>query len=126
MAYFIFYFYRHFSRLDVENQGYLLERSTPLFIQLNLAIWLAREPNNFRKFKDLDSNLSLFRLDTNLDEYETLVNQLKVLTGLSRPNQVAVLFYLILFDGHDSIPQSLVEIELMNELIFVFCIKTTR
>ena len=126
MAYFIFYFYRHFSRLDEENQGYLLERSTPLFIQLNLAIWLTRESNNFRKFKDLDSNLGLFRSDTNLDQYETLVNQLKVLTGFSLPDQVAVLFYLILFDGHDSIPQSLIEIELMNELIFVFCIKTTR
>jgi hypothetical protein len=103
-----------------------MEKSIPLFIQLNLATWLTRDSNNFQLFKELSSNLNLFRPDTNLDNYETLVNQLKCLKGLNHRDQVAVLFYLILFDGHDSIPQSLVEIELMNELIFVFCIKTTR
>jgi hypothetical protein len=120
------FFSRHFSRLDEDNQRYLMERSNPRFIQLNLAIWLIRESNNFIKFKDITSQLGLFRPDTDLNEYETLVNQLNVLSGLRDRDQLAVFFYLILFDGHDAIPQSLVEIELMNELIFVFFVKTSR
>jgi len=121
-----FKFSRHFSRLDEDNQRYLMERSTPRFIQLNLAIWIIRESNNFRKFKDITSQLGLFRPDTDLNEFETLLNQLNVLSGLRDRDQLAVFFYLILFDGHDAIPQSLVEIELMNELIFVYFVKTTR
>ena len=61
-----------------------------------------------------------------MDEYEALVNQLKVLTGLTQPDQRAVFYYLILFDDHDSIPQSLMETDLMNAIIFDVFIKLAR
>jgi hypothetical protein len=103
-----------------------MAQSTPHFIQLILYSHFVQKLNNFDKFKDLNFHLNLFRSDANLDEYEALVNQLKVLKGLGQPDQKAVLFYLILFDDHDSIPQSMVETELLNTIIFDVFIKLTR
>jgi hypothetical protein len=143
-----------FKRLTVENQRRLLERNTPLYIQLNLGIYLSQDQvkmendpdeeasvtttlpprsqcfsTNFLKFIAVESKMKSFLPTANLDEYGLLVNQLRVLSDLKNPDQRAMLSYMILFNNDDFLlfidNQGLEDTNMMNEIIFDSYVRTT-
>jgi hypothetical protein len=145
------FFCSQFRRLTVENQRRLLERNTPLYIQLNFGIYLSYDDvtrkieshsddastansncwsKNFVNFKHLESRVQMFRPTVNLDDLGVMVNQLKVLSQPIDRDQRALLAYLILFNNDDSLlltdNQGLEDTSMMNEIIFDSFIQTTN
>jgi hypothetical protein len=127
-----------FHRLNADNKRLVLDRNTPLYIQLCLGTYLSQDhvkledvtnyqsppdfPSNFVNFKHLNSRINLFRPDTNLDEYGSLVNQLRVITQINRIDQKALLAYATLFDCDESVTLSdnegLEDTNMMSEIMF--------
>ena len=116
--------------MNFTNRKRLLERNTPLYIQLRLGSYLSKNPfssnpkkaNNFTNFKRLASQFELFRPDANLEEYEQLLDQLQTVTFLNRPDQRSLLAYVVLFCCDDLIyigdNESLEDSTIMNEIMF--------
>jgi hypothetical protein len=133
-----------FRSMTIYNQRRLLERNTPLYIQLLLGIYFAQDQvkiecqsefasstnllpshrwsTNFLKLIDMESQVQTFQSFANLDEYGMLINHLGVLSHLQNDDQKAILAYLILFNIDESLLLSnnhgLEDMVIMNEIIF--------
>ena len=123
----------------------VLDRNTPLYIQLCLGTYFSQDhikleapedyqlppgiSTNFINFKHLDSQINLFRPDTNLDEYGLLIRQLRVITQIARTDQRALLAYVTLFDCDESVcltdNEGLEDTNMMCEIMFDAHISTS-
>lgn len=128
--------------MNKDDQTRLLEHNTPLYLQFRLGSFLAEnhvkeEPSasltmpssNFINFRNLETQLGLFRPGTNLDEYETLINGLRCLKTSRSMEESAIITYVILFNLDETLQLTEMggfeDIRLMNEIMFDSYITST-
>ena len=74
--------------------------------------------------------MELFKEETNLDEYQKLVDELRILTNIRSLEESAIITYVILFNSDEFLQLSdkdgLEDVRLMNEIMYESYITTTN